>query len=217
MLSFIARYPLPAGVAALGVMLTALGYAQQGYEIWRSGVEAWQLQAAGAFLFATAVSIMLYRWDQERKTSEPAPAPAPPPATPTAITSHSQSGGVTAHTINVATNADSNGRFDKLYAVYKATDDFRRKAFTTGVNGGDINSFYDVIKEARFLFGPEMASHLEREILAKGNEIYSLDNIDAVQDRAERSRLIDRRRELTEWLRKERIPLRERFAEFIKF
>lgn len=74
-----------------------------------------------------------------------------------------------------------------------------------------------MIKQARFLFGPEMRSYLHDELLTKGNEIYNLNNIDAVQDRAERSRLIERLSELRNWMRTEGDPLRERFAPFIKF
>ena len=58
--SFIVRHPLAASFTAGGLILAGLGYAQQGYELWRGGVEAWQLQAAGFLMFVGAVVIMLY-------------------------------------------------------------------------------------------------------------------------------------------------------------
>ncbi|MDO9471605.1 MAG: hypothetical protein Q7J28_00980 [Caulobacter sp.] len=59
------KRPLTAALAAVGVSLTILGFAQQGYDIWTGGPEAWMLQAGGFVLFVIAVSILLYRWEKE--------------------------------------------------------------------------------------------------------------------------------------------------------
>jgi hypothetical protein len=103
--SFVARYPLAALLAASGLLLAGLGYAQQGYELWLGGIKPWQLHAGGAALFATSVAMMIYRWDQERHPGsavQPAAAAAPAPDTVHNITSHNQSGGITAYTVNQA-------------------------------------------------------------------------------------------------------------------
>jgi hypothetical protein len=106
-------------------------------------------------------------------------------------------------------------RFDKRFAVYRATDDFVRKAYTTGVGSQDIIEFYGVTKEAYFLFDDSLGSYLENQIFTKGNEIQSMD-IDAVRDPTERTTLVQRRRELTEWMRHQRTPVREKFARFLR-
>jgi len=101
-LSFVARYPATALLAASALLLAGLGYAQQGYELWLGGIKPWQLHAAGAALFVTWVAIMIYRWDQERHPSPSAHTAAPAAGTVHNVTSHNQSGGITAHTVNQA-------------------------------------------------------------------------------------------------------------------
>jgi hypothetical protein len=104
-------------------------------------------------------------------------------------------------------------RFDRRFAVYKATDDFIRKAFTIGVTEQEIFEFYNVTKEAYFLFDEALASYLENDILANGSKIMTLGAAGAgavsVSD-------VQERRELTEWMRHQRIPARERFAKFLR-
>jgi hypothetical protein len=107
-------------------------------------------------------------------------------------------------------------RFDRRFAVYKATDDFIRKAFTIGVDDNDIFEFYSVTKEAYFLFDAALASYLEDEVLAKGNAIFSMGDLSAVEDQAKLVSLVEERRELTEWMRTQRNPARERFAKFLR-
>jgi hypothetical protein len=101
-LSFVARYPATALLAASGIVLAGLGYAQQGYEFWLGGIKPWQLHAAGAALFVIWVAIMIYRWDQERHPSPSVQtADAAAPAVHN-VASHNQSGGIIAHTVNQA-------------------------------------------------------------------------------------------------------------------
>ena len=104
--SFIARHLLAAIVTAGGLLLAGLGYAQQGYELWQGGVEAWQLQAAGFLVFAVAVIAMLYRWDNERRSSSANDSPSESAVAAVSeihnVTSHNQSGGITAYTVNQA-------------------------------------------------------------------------------------------------------------------
>lgn len=62
------------------------------------------------------------------------------------------------------------GRFDRRFNVYKATDDFIRNAFTVGLAERDVVDFYNITKEAYFLFDDALGSYLENDILAKGND-----------------------------------------------
>jgi hypothetical protein len=104
-LRFLVRYPLATLVAASMLLLTLLGFGQQVYGIWEGGVEPWQLYAGGAALLVTWVSMLMFKYDQER--DQVAAAPAAPATAPAAaeihnVTSHNQSGGITAHTVNQA-------------------------------------------------------------------------------------------------------------------
>jgi hypothetical protein len=102
-------------------------------------------------------------------------------------------------------------RFDKRFAVYKATDDFIKKAHTHGVSPQDVLDFYAVTKEAYFLFDEALGSYLEHEILAKGQEIWSMTGKDV--DPVEDTRI---RRELKDWMREQRIHARKKFAAFLR-
>jgi hypothetical protein len=100
-------------------------------------------------------------------------------------------------------------RFDRRFVVYKATDDFIRKGFTHGLTMQEVVEFYNVTKEAYFLFDDSLASYLENEVLSKGNQIASLGEDRQPSD-------VRERRELTEWMRHQRIPAREKFAKFLR-
>ena len=73
----------------------------------------------------------------------------------------------------------------------------------------EVVEFYNVTKEAYFLFDDSLASYLENEVLSKGNQIASLGEDRQPSD-------VRERRELTEWMRHQRIPAREKFAKFLR-
>jgi DNA-binding ferritin-like protein (Dps family) len=102
-------------------------------------------------------------------------------------------------------------RFDRRFAVYKATDDFIRKAHTHGVSQEDILEFRTVTTEAYFLFDEALGSYLEHEILAKGQEIWSMTGKDV--DPVEDTRI---RRQLKDWMSDQRVHTRKKFATFLR-
>jgi hypothetical protein len=59
-------------------------------------------------------------------------------------------------------------RFDRRFAIYKATGDFIRNGFTYGLTKEDIVEFYNVTKEAYFLFDDALASYLEKGGASRG-------------------------------------------------
>jgi hypothetical protein len=100
---FLARYPLASVLAAIALALGGLGYTQQIYELWRGGIKPSQLYAAFGVLFFIAVSVMLYRFYQDSRDGSVA---TPASTTVHNVTSHNQSGGITAHTVNQATEPE---------------------------------------------------------------------------------------------------------------
>jgi hypothetical protein len=98
-------------------------------------------------------------------------------------------------------------RFEKRFAVYKATDDFIKTAYITGLTDQDVFDFYDVTKEAYFLFNRSLASYLEEQVLAKGSELNNIGKLSEItNDVEERREREQERTELITWMRKQRNP-----------
>ena len=62
-ISFVVRRWVVATVVVASLMLGALGYVQQGAEIWEYSPPGWALQMVAFFLFVGVVTYMLYEWD----------------------------------------------------------------------------------------------------------------------------------------------------------
>lgn len=62
---FLLRRWLVAILVVTALMLGALGYAQQGVEIWKFGPPGWLFQLFGFVLFAGVVSYLLFEWDEK--------------------------------------------------------------------------------------------------------------------------------------------------------
>ena len=78
---FLGRHVGASIFGGVGIVLAALGYADQAQAI-ATGFEPWALQATGAVLFVISVVMILYRFDQERPASAPASAKPLPSAKP---------------------------------------------------------------------------------------------------------------------------------------
>ncbi|MDP1873833.1 hypothetical protein [Phenylobacterium sp.] len=61
---FLRAHLVSSIVMAIGGLVVIHGYVSQAYEVWTAGLDAWQVQAAGAATFFFGVFLMLYRFHQ---------------------------------------------------------------------------------------------------------------------------------------------------------
>ena len=76
-ISFVVRRWVVALLVVISLMFGALGYAQQGAQIWDYGPPGWIFQLVAFFLFAGVVSYLLFEWDEKLKAIK---LPVPPSA-----------------------------------------------------------------------------------------------------------------------------------------
>jgi hypothetical protein len=75
---FIVRHWIMSILVVLSVMSNALGYWQQGAEIWEAGPPAWAFQIVGYVLFVGVVTSLLYEWDKKVQALSVGEAPQKP-------------------------------------------------------------------------------------------------------------------------------------------
>ncbi len=63
-INFVLRRWLVAGLIALTAMSGALGYAQQGAQIWAYGPPGWALQIFAFLLFIGVVTVLIFEWEE---------------------------------------------------------------------------------------------------------------------------------------------------------
>jgi hypothetical protein len=84
---FLGRHVFASIVGTTGILLLAIGYAQEADAIMTS-FQPWAWQATGAAFFVIAVVMLLFRYDQQQSDRAPVPSvakePKAPPPPPTA-------------------------------------------------------------------------------------------------------------------------------------